>query len=157
MNMKKLAITAGVIAGLTINCALANEVTFVDVQKVVASSGQVKQLKKEQEAKAKELRTFVEKAKKEVAAVSDTDKKQALAEKYDKEYVAKTEKLKKNYTDKLQIIEKSISSVIAQQAQLKGYDMVVTKDVVLYGTKDITEDVIKIVEKDNVTTKAKKK
>ena len=157
MKLKNLAVIAGVVAGLTIGSAMATEVAFVDVQKVVASSGQVKALKKDQEAKAKELRTFVEKAKKEVAAVSDTKKKQDLAEKYDKEYVAKTEKLKKNYAEKLQLIEKSISDVITQQAKAKGYDMVVSKDIVLYGTKDITEDVIKVVEKDNVSAKGKRK
>ena len=156
MKLKKLAIVASIVSGLVLNAAMATEVAFVDVQKVVASSGQVKALKKEQETKAKELQSFVEKAKKEVAAVSDTKKKQELAEKYDKEYVAKTDKLKKNYAEKLQIIEKSISNVISQQAKLKGYDMVVAKDVVLYGSTDITEDVIKVVEKDNVSVKSSK-
>ncbi len=156
MKIRNLAVVAGIVAGLSFNTAFASEVAFVDVQKVVASSGQVQQLKKDQEAKAKEFKAFIDKAKKDVAAVTDTKKKQALAEKYDKQYISKREALEKDYASKLKVIEKSISEVISEQAKLKGYDMVVSKDVVLYGTTDITEEVINVVKNDAKKTTKKK-
>ena len=131
---------------LSVNSVFAAEIDCVDVQKVVSSSSQVKALKTEQQKKAKELVSFVEKARKEVAAVSDTQKKQALEEKYNKELVTKKEKMDKEYATKLKSIETSITKVIAEQAKAKGYDMVITKGIVLYGGNDITDDVIKAIK-----------
>ena len=131
---------------LSVNSVFAAEIACVDVQKVVSSSSQVKALKTEQQKKAKELVSFVEKARKEVAAVSNTQKKQALEEKYNKELVTKKEKMDKEYATKLKSIETSITKVIAEQAKAKGYDMVITKGIVLYGGNDITDDVIKAIK-----------
>lgn len=50
------------------------------------------------------------------------------------------------YAARLQTVEKSISDTIAQQAKAKGYDMVISKGVVLYGGNDITADVSKAVK-----------
>ena len=52
----------------------------------------------------------------------------------------------KEYASKLKSIEDSISKVIAEQAKAKGYDMVITKGIVLYGGNDITNDIIKAVK-----------
>ena len=38
-----------------------------------------------------------------------------------------------------------ISDTIAAQAKAKGYTMVITKAVVVYGEEDITDDVIKAI------------
>lgn len=144
--LRKYIFVAAVIAGLTINSAFASNIAYVDVQKVVSSSSQVQALKKEQQTKVKEFMKSLEKARKEVAAVSDLKKKQALEDKYNKEFVNKKDKMESDYTAKLKIIEDSISNKIAEQAKAKGYDMVVSKGIVLYGGDDITEDVIKVVK-----------
>lgn len=145
-RIKILTVTAAIIAGLSFNAAFAGGIACVDVQKVVSASSQVQALKKEQQKKTKDLIAFIEKARKDVAAVSDTKKKQALEEKYNKELVAKKEKMDKEYASKLKSIEDSISKVIAEQAKAKGYDMVITKGIVLYGGNDITSDIIKAVK-----------
>lgn len=143
--MKKTICALGIILGLSLNSVFATEVACVDVQQVVNASKQVQALKKEQELKVKEMVKFVEKARKDVANVKDPGKKQALEEKYNKEFAVKKEKAEKEYTEKLQKIETSISSVIAQQAKAKGYNMVITKSNVLYSDTDMTEVVIKAV------------
>ena len=144
--MKRKLLTAAIALGITFNCALATEVAFVDVAKVVDSSAQVQALKKEQQAKAKDIVSFVEKARKEVAATTDKTKKQTLEEKYNKELQAKKQKMDKEYAEKLQKIEASISGIVNEQAKQKGYDMVLSKGIVLYGSADITQDVIKAVQ-----------
>ena len=157
--MKKKLLAAAIVLGLSLNSAFATQVAFIDVQKVVDSSAQVQALKKDREAQMKDIVSFIEKARKEVAAESDTDKKKALDEKYTKQLNAKREKMDKDYASKLKVIEESISTVVNHQAKLKGYDMVVSKGVVLYGTTDITEDVIKAVKAQDAAKKtpAKKK
>lgn len=144
--MKKKLIGLGLLFGLTFNYAIATEVAIVDVQKIVQSSKQVQSLKNEQKLKAKELMSFVENARKDVASVSDTNKKQNLEAKYNKELNAKKEKMEKDYATKLKNIENSIADVVAQQAKAKGYDIVITKNIVIYGGADITDDVIKFVK-----------
>lgn len=123
-----------------------SKVAIVDVQQVVASSVQVKNLKKEQQAKASEIIKYIEKARKDVASVSDEKKKKALEDKYNKELIAKRDKLEKDYAAKLSAIDKSISATIATEAKNNNYDLVLAKGVVLYGGEDITANIIKAVK-----------
>lgn len=154
--MKKLGMAVFGLAAFVVGMSFNNfamsdvppsyKVAVVDVSRVVASSAQVKALKKEQQAKATEIVKYVENARKDVASVTDEKKKKALEEKYSKELMTKREKLEKEYTTKLTAIDKNISSTITTQAKAKNYNIVLAKGVVLYGGDDITADIIKVVK-----------
>lgn len=152
-NVKFLTIgLAAFVIGFSVNNFAMSEVpanykvAVVDIAQVVASSAQVKNLKKEQQAKADELVKFVEKARKDVAAVSDEKKKKELEEKYSKELVSKKEKMEKEYVNKLSAIDASISKTVNEQAKAGNYNLVLSKGAVLYGGEDITQQVIKVVK-----------
>jgi len=66
---------------MAISGNIANKVAYVDVQKVVAQSTQVKNLKAEQEKKRNELVQLMNKAKSEVDAQTDVSKKKSIAQK----------------------------------------------------------------------------
>ena len=121
-------------------------VAIVDVPQVVAASSEVQKLKKEQQTKAEEIVKFIEKARKDVASITDADKKKAAEEKYTKELQDKKAKMDADYANKLKAIDASISKKIEEQAILKGYDVVLSKGIVLYGGQDITNEVIKAVK-----------
>jgi len=146
-NLKILLVTflALVIGGSFSNIASAeatpSRVAIVNVQEVVNSSSKVQALKKAQEAKAKEFVSFIEKARKDVAAATDVNKKKSLEEKYTKELNTKKEANDKEYAKKLAEIDLAISNQIANVAKSKGYDVVISKGIVLYGGDDITEAV----------------
>ncbi len=152
MNKIKFAVlgVAAFVIGMSVQhfamSDVPSKIAVVDVQQVVASSSQVKTLKKEQQAKASEIIKYVEKARKDVASVTDEKKKKALEDKYNKELVSKRDKLEKDYASKLSAIDKSISDKIAVEAKNGGYDVVLAKGVVLYGGTDITSNVIKAVK-----------
>ena len=133
---------------ITCNLAQAEikKVAIVDLQKVVNKSAQVQALKKEQDKKNKEMAQFIKKAGEEIKKQSDDTKKKALAKKYDAELKTKREINAQNYKMKLEAADKSISNTISQQAKLMGYDLVLTKGVVLYGGDDITEAILKVVK-----------
>ena len=126
--------------------ANVKKIAVVDVQKVVNKSAQVQALKKEQEAKRKELSNFIKKAGEDINKETDSAKKKALMDKYDKQLKTKQETNLKAYKTKLEAIDKNINTTIIQHAKTMGYDMVLTKGVVLYGGDDITEAILKVVK-----------
>ncbi len=132
--------------GLGVSTANAEGIAVVDVAQVVNASAQVQALKKEQQTQAQEIVKFVEKARKDVASITDASKKKAAEEKYNKELISKKEKMDKAYAQKLQTIDNSISKQITDKAKADGYDVVLTKGVVLYGGKDITQELVKIIK-----------
>lgn len=148
-TLSTLAVTVAVLGGLVLGSAAKAadfSVAIVDVPVVVNASAQVQALKKDQQAKAQEIVKFIEKARKDVASISDAKKKQAAEEKYNKELQAKKEKMDADYAAKLKAIDESISSQIAAKAKADGYDVVLSKGIVLYGGKDITSEVAKIIK-----------
>jgi len=147
-NLVLFALALAFAGGLTFNAAQAADFTVavVDVPQVVNASAQVQALKKEQQAKADELVKFIEKARKDVANITDSDKKKAAEEKYTKELQTKKEKMDTEYAAKLRAIDTSISQQIETQAKAKGYNVVLSKGIVLYGGKDITSEIIKVVK-----------
>lgn len=152
--MKKqlnIAIIAAAFAlGLGLNnLAISNvpsKIAVADVNKIVSQSSQVMVLKKEQQLKMEELQKWLVNARKDVEKQSTKEGKEKLVKKYDGEFQKKQQAIQKNYTAKLQSIDKEISAVIAQEAKAKGYDIVIAKNVVLYGGDDITQSIAKLVK-----------
>lgn len=151
-GLRILAIGA-VLFGLGVaNVAMAEDAqvtpkyAVVDVQKVVASSKQVKALKAEQENQAKELAKWIETAKADVEKQKTDEGREKLAKKYDAQLAKKREVATETYAKKLTAIDDSISAVIAKQAKEKGYSMIFAKSTVLYGGDDLTDAIIKLVK-----------
>ncbi len=146
IKLAAIALAAFVIGVTTSNYAVSDvpanfKVAVVDVQKVVASSSQVKALKDEQKKKGEELAKFIETAKTNIDKEKDAKKKKALEAKYEKEFKVKRDAMAKNYETKLIDIDKNISSVIGASAAQNGYNLVLAKGVVLSGGTDITDEI----------------
>jgi len=148
--MKKVLglLSFAAVMAFSINSVTAADfnVAIVDVPQLVSASPQVQALKKEQQAKAEEMVKFIEAARKEVAGISDASKKKATEEKYNKEFQSKREKMDREYAAKLKTIDESITKQINEQAKLKGYDLVLSKNMVLFGGKDITAELVKTIK-----------
>ena len=118
-----------------------NSIAVVDLQKIVADSSQVKQLKQEHAKKMDELNKIVINARGEIANETDTDKILKIEEKYTNEFNTKKAMLDKDYNNRLASIEKNIKDEITKKAQKDNYDYVFAKSVLLYGGKDITNEI----------------
>ena len=112
------------------------------MQQLVSSSGQVKQLKQEHAKKMDELNKIIVNARGEISNEKDQAKILMLEDKYTKEFNTKKEAIDKDYNSKLANIEKNIKSEIQRKAQESSYDYVFAKSVVLYGGKDVTNELI---------------
>ena len=140
--MKKSFLVLFLSLFFTLNYAQASDtIAVVDLQKIVANSSQVKQLKSEHDKKMEELNKIVVNARGAIANETDSAKILQLEEKYTKEFNTKKQALEKDYNNRLASIEKSIHDEIAKKAQKDKYDYVFAKSVVLYGGKDITSEI----------------
>jgi len=142
--MKKLSLVLLLI--LSAGIVFAEDVAVVDLQQIVDNSNQVKQLKQEHTKKMAELDKIIVNARGEISNEKDPAKVLLLEDKYMKEFNTKREKLENDYNNRLSAIEKNIKAEIAKKAQKDSYDYVFAKSVVLYGGKDITNDLLNSIK-----------
>ena len=121
-------------------------IAVVDVQAVVAKSAQVQALKKEQQTKMQDLEKWLKSAQADVEKQQTKEGKEKLFKKYNAEFTKKKEAIAKDYQARLQAVDKSITDTISSTAKSKGYNMVISKGVVVFGGDDITADVQKVVK-----------
>ena len=121
-------------------------IAVVDVPAVVAKSAQVQALKKEQQTKIQDLEKWLKTAQADVEKQKTQEGKDKLLKKYNADFAKKREAIAKDYQTRLQAIDKSITETISATAKAKGYDMVISKGVVVFGGDDITADVQKAVK-----------
>lgn len=122
------------------------KIAVVDIPAVVAKSAQVQALKKEQQAKMQDLEKWLTIVQADVEKQQTQEGKEKLLKKYNAEFAKKKETLAKNYQSQLQAIDKSITETISTTAKAKGYDIVISKNVVVYGGDDITAELQKLVK-----------
>ena len=140
MKKSLLALAIGVL--MTMNYVQAEDnIAVVDLQKIVSSSNQVKQLKQEHAKKMEELNKIIVNARGEISNETDSAKILQLEEKYTKEFNTKKTALDNDYNSRLSSIEKNIKEEIAKKAKAENYDYVFAKSVLLYGGKDITSEI----------------
>ena len=139
--MKKICLILSFLLATSVVFA-ETEVAVVDLQKLVSNSIQVKNLKQEHSKKISELDKIIVNARGEIANEKDPAKVLILEDKYMKEFNSKREDLEKDYNARLENIEKNIKSEILKKAQKEGYKYVFAKSVVLFGGKDITNELI---------------
>ena len=121
-------------------------IAVVDVPAVVAKSAQVQALKKEQQGKMQELEKWLKTAQADVEKQQTKEGKEKLLKKYNAEFAKKKEAIAKDYQTKLQAVDKSITETISATARAKGYTIVISKGVVVFGGDDITTEVQKVVK-----------
>lgn len=133
-----------ILALLMSSCSIfaADNIAVVDLQQLVNSSAQVKQLKQEHSKKIAELDKIIVNARGEISNEKDPAKILLIEDKYMKEFNTKKESLEQDYNNRLSAIEKNIKSEISKKAQKDGYNYIFAKSVVLHGGKDITNELI---------------
>ena len=139
--MKKYFLISAIIASSALAFA-SEDIAVVDLQQLVNSSGQVKQLRQEHNKKISELDKILVNARGEIANEKDQAKILLIEDKYMKEFNSKKEALENDYNNRLSTIEKNIKNEITKKAQKNGYKYVFAKSVVLHGGKDITSELI---------------
>ncbi len=156
MNKKILVVFGlllAVILGVSINnIALSNtntgnmKVGIVDLSQLITNSQSVKTLKSTHEKQLAEIEKTLEQARQEIANETNPDKIAQLEEKYRKTVSDKKFQMDKTYNDKLLEIDKNIKAQVAQKAKELNYNVILPKNMVLYGGEDITNLIAKDIK-----------
>ena len=146
--MKRTILAIAIVLGLaSINTAFAeSKIAVVDVQAVVSKSAQVQALKKEQQTKMQDLEKWLKTVRADVEKQQTKEGQEKLLKKYNSEFAKKKEAIAKDYKEKLQAIDKNITETITTTAKAKGYNMVISKSMVIMGGDDITAEIQKVVK-----------
>lgn len=151
---RKSLIIAGVLClvlGLFITNAAQSypddlKIGVVNVKSVLSSSVTVNEIKKEKINSQKELNSLFVKAKEELSKEKNPTKRKEIEKKYLK-MVENKKKLSAETTGKkLAMINNNILFNIKTQAKANNFDLVLTKEVVLFGGTDITNKIIQNVK-----------
>jgi len=121
-------------------------VAIVDIQKLVANSNEVKMLKQDQERKISAMQTTIDKARSEISKEKDPAKIKAIEDKYMTEINQQKITLDKEYNSKLLAVDNNIRAAVIEKARSLNYDLVVPKNVILFGGDDITDQVASSVK-----------
>lgn len=124
----------------------SSNIAVVDIQEIVRNYDKINTLKENQKSKLLELKKFVEDVRKKLTEEKDTTKKKNLEATYNKELQDRKKAINTEYQKQLAEIDKSITTVINNLAKSNNYDFVLVKNNVLYGGKDITNDVLKALK-----------
>lgn len=143
-----IAIVAFVLGAVAccLGCCGKSKIAVVDIAAIVSQSEQVQALKNEQATQAQTLTQWLQAAQDEVEKQSDAKKRDELLQKYNAEFAQRRDAVAQQYAARLQEVDNSIRQTIIDVAKDKGYKMVVVKEVVIDGGKDITEEVAKVVK-----------
>lgn len=145
--MKKVLLSLSAMVLLSgISMAATQNIAVVDVQAIVNKSAQVQSLKKEQQTKIADLEKWLKTAQEDVAKQQSKEGKEKLLKKYNSEFAKKKEVIAKDYKTKLSAVDKSITETITTKAKAMGYDMVISKSMVIMGGDDITAEIQKVVK-----------
>ncbi len=144
-----LTVAIAFVLGAAVCCGLCcrkSKVAVVDIMSIVGKSEQVQNLKAQQAAQTEALGQWLQAAQAEIEKVKDEAKKEELSKQRAAEFVQRRDAVAQQYATMLQEADKSITESIVKIAKKKGYKLVVPKNLVIYGSDDITEEVEKVIK-----------
>ncbi|MBR1825787.1 MAG: OmpH family outer membrane protein [Alphaproteobacteria bacterium] len=126
------------------NCSW--KIAVVDIMSIVNGSQDVATLRQNHAVRSQELSQWLQLAQNEVNNQTDQQAKQSLFQKYNAEFAQRRNAVNQMYQQELASVDQSITKIIMDEAKKLGYNMVLTKNVVVCGGDDITEEVRKLIK-----------
>ena len=149
LNKKHLLTVSGLVLAFVIGFGVKSTLTppsniaVVNLKQVVGQSQKLMLIRKENNIKLNELSKWLDGVEKEISSEKDKKKRQKLAGQYKDLAKEKENLIKQEYNKKIQEIDKEITALIDEVAAKAGCKVILDKNLVVKGGKDITSDVIK--------------
>ncbi len=163
INSKHLLTVSGLVLAFVIgfsvhkNCTVSApfNIAVVNVKQVVSQSQKLMLIRKENDKKLKELSKWLDGVEKDIGSEKDKKKREKLASQYKKLAKEKEDLIKQDYNKKIQEIDVEITSLINEVATEAQCEVILDKNLVVNGGKDITADVIKKLNPEQKETNQK--
>ncbi len=127
-------------------CCCGFKVATVNAQMIVSRSVAIRNLQHEQQLQYEELQKWLQESDNALKKQTNAAKKKEMMNQFQLELQQKQIAMQQEYAAKTQKIEDDIIAVVEKVAHRKGYKVVLDKNSVIAGGKDITEDVITKLE-----------
>ncbi len=122
------------------------KIGYVDVSKLLTTSKVLKAAEDQKTKQTTEMLKWYNTASADIQKQTTADGKKALIKKYEAQLTQKKNTIKDAYAKKVNEVDKQLDSAINQKAKELGYDIVLRKDVVLFGGEDITSSILPLVK-----------
>ena len=123
-------------------CKKGAKIAVVDVQRIVAQSAPVAELRQDMQGQMSNLQAWVNASNEQIEKESSQEKKDALTKQYQEELMQKQQVIQKNYAERLQKLDSELTKIIEKTAAQEGISITLVKGSVAAGGVDITEKVI---------------
>ena len=117
------------------------KIATADIQEIAQNSTELNNLKKTQEKQLQEIQTLIEKAKTEISKETNPQKAAQIEETYRNQINDKKLAMDTAYNAQLNTINSKIRTAVSEKARSMNYNIVLSKNAVLFGGDDITEQV----------------
>lgn len=142
--MKKILVLLAMFTMMTPAFA-AEKYASVDLDKVLRSYTTTARINADLQREESAIRVFVLDAQKKVVSAKTDAEKKSLEERFNKELQTKVDTLQKKKVDALRAIEADVKAAINKVGQSGSYTLILTSNNTLYGTVDISDQIIKIL------------
>ncbi|MDD3012261.1 MAG: OmpH family outer membrane protein [Candidatus Gastranaerophilales bacterium] len=125
--------------------ALADQLGVVDINKILQDYSKSQSARADIKIKEAEIQKFIENAKKSVNAAKTKTEKKKLEAKYNTDLKQKVTAINAAQSRKLQEIQTNIFNAVKCVAAQKQISTVLTKESVILGGENLTDEVIKVL------------
>lgn len=141
------ALCSVILASGTHALAQQSSIGTVDLNKVIASYKKAQDVEADLKVKEAEIQKFIAEAQKQLKDATTPVERNNLEQQLSQEFKTKQEAYRKTQIAQSQEILDEVLAAITQISSSKGLSPVLTKNTVLVGGVDITEDVISKLNK----------
>ena len=127
-------------------CCSSSRIATIDVARIAANSSALAELNQKQQQDILEMQKWIKDAQADVKKQKSKQQRDELTKKYDEELMQKQQALQQEYSAALKTIDSEMSAMIQKKAKAKGYNVVLAKDSVITGGKDITDDILEMMK-----------
>ncbi len=142
--MKKILVLLAMLAVMSPALA-AEKYASVDLDKVLRSYTTTARINADLQKEEADIRVFVLDAQKRVVSAKTDAEKKSLEDRFNKELQVKVDALQKKKVDALRAIEADVKAAIDKVGKSGAYSLILTSNNTLYGTVDISDQIIKIL------------
>jgi len=151
MNKTKLfvitLVVTGILFALSAKSYAETKIGLIDMAQIIQNYDKAKEAQADLQVSQEQIKKMIASARKEVKGIKEKKVKKELEKKLTEEILKKNNVFKQDFAKKWQAVQNNILTTIKKVADKQEYDLIMDKQTVIAGGKDITKEVLKELKK----------